>query len=145
MAVGRDPLVTGESLGAVVRNRHPRELEVPDRLVQTWQALVDPRGDVGDGGVLAVRPLEHQGPLLPLASGRPQSRQLSKHLGEGRRLDRGDRIDGPTLDERRGVRDGRIEPLLHRLLGGRERSQVPADTFCAGAAGHGEIPSTTLP
>ena len=118
---------------------------MPDRLVQTWQALVDPGGDVGDGGVLAVRPLEQQGPLLPLASGRAQGRQLSKQLGEGRRLDRGDRVDGPALDERRGVRDGRVEPLLHRLLGRRERSQVPADTFCAGAAGHDEIASTTLP
>ena len=78
MTVPSHCLVLGQRSDAVVGKRHPRELEVADRVVEARQAVVDPRPDVENGRVLAVGPGEHERPVLGLVVGGPKIRELAQ-------------------------------------------------------------------
>ena len=129
MTVPSHCLVLGQRSDAVVGKRHPRELEVADRVVEAGQAVVDPRPDVENGRVLAVGPGEHERPVLGLVVGGPKIRELAQQRAQARRLDRPQRLRRPPLHERGRVRHGGLEPLLHRLLARRQRRRVPTNSL----------------
>jgi hypothetical protein len=80
-------LVLGQQSDAVVGKRHPRELEVADRVLEVGQAVVDPRPDVENGRDLAVGLGEHERPLLGLVAGGPNVRELAQQRAQARRLE----------------------------------------------------------
>jgi hypothetical protein len=123
--------VLGQRSGAVVGKRHPRELEMADRVVEAGRAVVDPRPDVENGRVLAVGLGEHERPLPGFGAGGPNICELAKQRPQARRLDRLQRLRRPALHEGGRFRHGGLEPLLHRLLVRRERSQVQANALCS--------------
>ena len=120
--------VLGQRSGALVGKLHPRELEMADRVVEARREAVDPRPDVENGRVLAVGRGEHERPLPGLGAGGPNVCELAQQRPQVRRLDRLQRLRRPPLHERGRVRHGGLEPLLHRLLARRQRSQVPTNS-----------------